>query len=287
MSVSLRQLRPDAKYGRTQVDEAARFQELAIFPEDALIPVSVVALLWGETGQISTKTTERLCQRLADLSLLRGYDQQSQTIQLHDVTRHYLIDQATNEQGQAWQERLINGYKTKCGGEWNRLPDDGYVYQNLLWHMRGAGQQDKLEQLLFSYDWLNAKLQVTDVLSLISDFNLRRDITQQSKMGLFQRTLYWLGAKRQESNVRKPSNNYDSHQNRTQQSQLGLLQHALQMSTSVLARDKNQLASQLCGRLSGLEKTSWKPFIDAIHQHEQGYWLQAQVPNLSPPGMCQ
>ena len=245
MSVSLRQLRPDAKYGRIQVDEAASFQELAIFPEDLVIPVSVVALLWEETGHLSTKATERLCRRLADLSLLLVYDQQTQTIRLHDVTRHYLIEEATNEQYQAWQETLLNGYETKCEGEWGRLPDDGYTYQNLLWHMREAGQQGKLEQLLFSYDWLDAKLQVTDALNLINDFELRQDTNRHS--------------------------------------QLGLLQHALQTSASVLVQDKNQLASQLYGRLSGLGKT-WQPFVDTIQQHERVYWLQAQAPNLSPPG---
>mgnify|MGYP002712995940 CR=1 FL=1 len=138
MSVSLRQLRPDAKYGRTQVDEAACFRELVIFPEDAVIPVSVVALLWQETSQLSTKATERLCRRLADLSLLLRYDKQAQTILLHDVFRQYLIDQATNEQYQAWQERLLNGYKTKCGGEWNRLSDDNYIFEHLVYHLLQA-----------------------------------------------------------------------------------------------------------------------------------------------------
>lgn len=181
---------------------------------------------------------------MADLSLLLGYDQQTQAIQLHDITRHYLIEQATNEQYQTWHEHLLDGYETKCSEEWHRLPDDGYVYQNLLWHMREAGQQDKLEQLLFNYDWLDAKLQATDVLSLISDFDLRRNTNRQS--------------------------------------QLGLLQHALQMSVSVLARDKNQLASQLYSRLSGLGKT-WQPFIGTIKELKRMPWLQAQSPNLSPP----
>lgn len=41
MSVSLRQLRPDAKYGRVQVDEAARFQELALFRKMLSFPLAL------------------------------------------------------------------------------------------------------------------------------------------------------------------------------------------------------------------------------------------------------
>ncbi|MCB8980698.1 MAG: hypothetical protein H6657_25080 [Ardenticatenaceae bacterium] len=245
MSVSLRQLQPDAMYGRTHVDEAARFHELAVFPEDAVIPVSVVGLLWGETDQLSIKATERLCRRLANLSLLLNYDQQTQTIQLHDVTRHYLIEHTANEQYQSWQEHLLNGYERKCGGEWQCLPDDGYTYHYLLWHMGEAGQQNKLEQVLFNFDWLDAKLQANNILNLINDFDLRQKTEGQS--------------------------------------QLDLLRHALQLSAGVLAVDKNQLASQLYGRLSGLGKP-WEPFVGATQQQKLSLRLQTQSPSLTPPG---
>ncbi len=117
IGVGLKWLKSDAQYGRTQVNEAARFLELAIFPEDTLIPIRTLALLWQQTGNLTIALTERLCRRLADLALILRYDPQGQTILLHDVTRHYLISQAPLEQLGLWHSTLLDGYQMQCGGD--------------------------------------------------------------------------------------------------------------------------------------------------------------------------
>ncbi|MCA9330718.1 hypothetical protein KC957_01610, partial [Candidatus Saccharibacteria bacterium] len=164
MGVGLKRLKPDAHYGRTLVNEATRFLELAIFPEDTPIPMHTLALLWQQTGNLSIGATERLCRRLADLALILRYDGQAQTILLHDVTRHYLISQTLEEQLTSWHGTLIDSYREQCNGAWWRLPDDGYIYQNLLWHFQKSQQQDELEKILFTYNWLDAKLQAADIV---------------------------------------------------------------------------------------------------------------------------
>ena len=50
--------------------EPGRFGELGAFPEDAEIPVGVVARLWEATGGLADFETEDLLSRLHDLSLL-------------------------------------------------------------------------------------------------------------------------------------------------------------------------------------------------------------------------
>ena len=245
IGISLKRLQTDAHYGRMAVDEVARFNELAIFPEDMAIPAGTLALLWQQAGNLSEAATRRFCQRLADLSLVLRYDKQAQTIQLHDVTRHYLTEQAEPEQYREWQRTLMLGYYTQCDGEWLRLADDGYVYQHLLWHMREAGQQGELEELLLTYRWLDAKLQATDIVSLIADFNLRRDGDRHSR--------------------------------------LGMLQHALQLSVSVLARNKDLLVSQLYGRLFGLGE-EWEALLDEVKRQERVRCLRSKTLSLTPPG---
>ena len=111
--------------------------------------------------------------------------------------------------------------------------------------MRAAGQQDELEQLLFTYRWLDAKLQATDIVSLNDDFDLRRDGEQHS--------------------------------------QLGLLQHALQLSVSVLVREKDQLVSQLYSRLSGLG-AEWEVLVGELKHQERVQWLRSKTPTLTAPG---
>jgi WD40 repeat protein len=245
IGLSLRRLQPAAPYGRTPVDEGARFRELAIFPEDTPIPLSTVALLWQQTENLSAGATERLCRRLADLALILRFDLQAATILLHDVTRHYLVDSAAPAELLAWHNALLAGYRVQCDSAWWRLPADGYLYQQLLWHFAQTQQQDALETLLFTYSWLDAKLQATDIVSLIADFDYRRDQQRQAP--------------------------------------LSLLCHALQMAASVLIRDKDQLVSQLYGRLGGLDEP-WQPFVAKVARQKRIAWLRPKAQKLTSPG---
>ena len=131
-NASLKWLKQTAQYGRSQVDEVIRFLELAIFPEDTAIPVGTLAIFWQQTDNLSAKAAERVCRRLAELSLVLRFDVRAQTILLHDITRHYLNDQISPEQYRLWQRKLLDGYRAQCDGAWWQLPDDGYVYQHLL-----------------------------------------------------------------------------------------------------------------------------------------------------------
>jgi hypothetical protein len=85
------------------LDDLTRQQlvELAIFPEDTSIPLSVVAQLWGTNERI-TRTTVQLLARLSLLQL----DLTSGSIHLHDVVRAYLAIQLTD--ASSVHLRLVN-----------------------------------------------------------------------------------------------------------------------------------------------------------------------------------
>ena len=64
----------------------------------------------------------------------------------------------------------MEAYRPPAPGGWASVPDDGYVYQHLAYHMSEAGLGDELRGLLLDFDWLEAKLRATDLAQLLADF---------------------------------------------------------------------------------------------------------------------
>ena len=87
--------------------ERARFGELGVFPEDAEIPVGVVARFWAATGGLEDFETEDLLSRLFDLSLLLDLDLGQRFFRLHDTVRHFLRDRAGKEGLVAQHRQLV------------------------------------------------------------------------------------------------------------------------------------------------------------------------------------
>ena len=77
--------------------QRARFAELAVFPEDADIPIGIVTRLWQETAGLSERLSKDLLIRFYGLSLLLGLDLNQGTLQFHDTIRRFLQDLAGKE----------------------------------------------------------------------------------------------------------------------------------------------------------------------------------------------
>jgi WD40 repeat protein len=154
-------------------DERARFGELAIFPEDVDIPQSALEKLWGTTGGLKPVPIRRLSQKLYHrLSLLQIYDAANQTIRLHDVVRKYLIGEEGAELPSI-HEQFLDSYGLE---RWIDLPEsESYLWALLAYHLVEAGRKKELRQLLFDFDWIQAKLAATDVNSLIADYDYLPD----------------------------------------------------------------------------------------------------------------
>jgi WD40 repeat protein len=137
--------------------DRARFQELAIFPEDIAIPLSVAGGLW----RLDEFDSEETAQRLARLSLLK-LDLTQGTLRLHDVMRTWLAEILVH--AVELHSRLVEGWP-----DWMRLPHE-YAWRWLAWHLAKAGRKDDLERIVWDLEWLQAKLEATDVNALIADF---------------------------------------------------------------------------------------------------------------------
>lgn len=142
-------------------EERERYKQLAVFPEDALVPLYVLERLWG----LNRFETKKFCGRLHDLSLLLDFDRRAGTIRLHDVIRQFLIRQ--------WGSDIagLHGYLLDACPCWSQLPrEEEYLWRHLSYHLLAAGRNGELRDLLLDLDYLLAKLKATDVNSLLGDY---------------------------------------------------------------------------------------------------------------------
>jgi WD40 repeat protein len=150
-------------------DERARYADLAVFPEDTDIPLVTLARFWGATGGLDDFATEELCDLLARLSLLWKFDPAGRVIRLHDVVREYLAH-AHGPDLPGWHTRLLDAY-WPASGTWADLPAaQPYLWRYMAFHLHQAGRDPELRALLFDFGWLQAKLDATDVVTVLQDF---------------------------------------------------------------------------------------------------------------------
>ncbi len=155
--------------------ERARLRELAVFPEDVEVPIATVELLWGETAALDEFGTEELLHRLAQLSLLVGFDLATRRVRLHDVVRTYLRDEMDAAQLAALDAAVVGCYRARSPGGWANGPDDGYFFRHLPGHLAAAGKAQELRALLLDFRWLTAKLTHAGVSALLADYTRAAD----------------------------------------------------------------------------------------------------------------
>jgi WD40 repeat protein len=124
-----------------QKEQYARYQELAVFPEDVDIPLATLEKLWGTTGRLDEFDTEELCRTLYRHSLLLTIDLATRTIRLHDVIRSYL-QKAVGDALPALHAHLLDAYALT---RWADLPDnEPYLWNHLADHLVAAGRLAEL-----------------------------------------------------------------------------------------------------------------------------------------------
>jgi hypothetical protein len=150
--------------------ERARFGELAVFPEDAEIPIGVAQRLWAATGGLADFETEDLLSRLHDISLLLDLDLSQRFFRLHDTIRHFLRYQAGMQGLVAQQHKQIVAALDIPTAEVDARTRR-YFYLYLPHHLAAAQEREKLDKLLLDPRWLKAKLLTTNSpRALVADY---------------------------------------------------------------------------------------------------------------------
>jgi hypothetical protein len=150
---------------RLSDSELARYGDLAVFPEDVEIPVSILERFWGS----SRVEIKKLCRRLDNLSLLLRFEPRKGVVQLHDVIRHYLVCRA-GENLPNIHRRFLETLRPESG-LWKDLPEtETYLWRYLGYHLLEAAERGVLRDLLLDFSFLRSKLHAADVDRLIADY---------------------------------------------------------------------------------------------------------------------
>jgi WD40 repeat protein len=148
--------------------ERARFEELAVFPEDQTIPLVTVERHWHHTGGLDDIDTETLCHRLYRLSLLLACDLTTRSIRLHDVIRQFLLTRIGARTSQLHRE-LLDALRPS-DGDWASLdPGEPYLWERLAEHLIAAGCGDELLATVCSLRYLSAKVRARDASAAEAD----------------------------------------------------------------------------------------------------------------------
>lgn len=149
---------------------ADRYNELGVFTEDENIPLSLITLLWGETGGMDPAQARALCRTLADLSLITLSPEHGGRVTLHDVYRDYL----RAELGSAGLTRVNASLVTAVARAlpaaaplapsgpapqvawWDAAEE--YLRDHAIEHLLAAGQVSWAENLARDLRWIEMRL---------------------------------------------------------------------------------------------------------------------------------
>jgi WD40 repeat protein len=215
-----------------------RYLDFGVFPEDCAIPEAAAATLWG-LGEYETADS---LDQLVDLSLLTR--DSGRRLRLHDLMLDYLRRRLGADSLTSKHRQLLDRYAQRCSGSWPQGPNDGYFFENLIWHLRSAGQSGEALGLLTNFAWMDAKLDACGITPLVADYD-------------------WFSSR--DENAR-------------------LLHEALRLSAYVLANDRRQLPGQLLGRLAENSSPAIDNVRRQALQYSRGFWLRPSRCLLTPPG---
>jgi WD40 repeat protein len=135
--------------------DAAAYHSLAVYPEDAIIPVAAVVRLWSHLYDASVQDTVTRLERLAARSLLT---MGSDGVRFHDLQREFLLLHV-EDLSLAHADLLASFWALlPAGVSWARLPvDEPYIWDNLVYHLRGAGDGTAIRGLACDLAWITMR----------------------------------------------------------------------------------------------------------------------------------
>ena len=119
-------------------DELAHaYRTLALYPEDTAVPVAAIARFWAHLWGISAEQTAAWVASLAAREL---FAYAGESITFHDLQREFLLLEA--EDLALLHADLLDAYRNLIAGGrdgwWRLPPDEPYIWDHLLHHLRGA-----------------------------------------------------------------------------------------------------------------------------------------------------
>ncbi|MEK7727210.1 MAG: NB-ARC domain-containing protein, partial [candidate division KSB1 bacterium] len=140
------------------------YTALAIFKEDEAIPETALHKLWSGLANFDAAQTAELLEDLASRALLTLENKTTpRRASLHDLLRDLIASELNNETRRHAHTCLLQAYRTTCSGSgWHTAPDDGYLYDHLVYHLENTQQWDELYALFKDQNWMHARVPQCD-----------------------------------------------------------------------------------------------------------------------------
>jgi hypothetical protein len=169
---------------RLPPEKLTAFAWLGVLPEDAIITQKMAATFWETEERIA----QDILRYLRDKSLILPYqisDNYGQTYRLHDLmhdmARNLIVSSLKKQEELPGlgislldaHAKILERYQKKTqNGKWHTLPDDGYIHNHLLWHMKRAGLNGEIHSVLYeeNTDGKNAWYHVREKLGQTSGY---------------------------------------------------------------------------------------------------------------------
>ncbi|MFC1878751.1 AAA family ATPase [Chloroflexota bacterium] len=167
----------------------------------------------------------------------------------HQSLRDYLLGRRRS--GLFWcdpeeeHELIADHYTKQYQAKWQDC--DGYGLRHLPFHLTTADQVQQLRALLTDFNWLQAKLEATDINALIRDYDI---LDLEAAEG-------------------QP---------------FEIIRSALRLSAHVLGQNKTQLAGQLLGRLLDFKEDEIQYLLEGAKDYQGAPWLRPLTASLDSPG---
>ncbi len=143
------------------LEQLRYFAWLGVVPEDVTLTQEMATTLWQVTARQAGAILRQFSGKALLLPGTKQGNKRSYRLHdlMHDLAQRLLTDPPKPEQAgdlsglgltkAAAHGQLLARYRAKTqGGQWHTLPDDGYIFAQLTWHMEQARQPDEVYQLL-------------------------------------------------------------------------------------------------------------------------------------------
>jgi|GEM_PF-4777030 len=126
------------------------YYDFAIFTDDPKIPEKVFLSFWKPLNKASVLNVLR---ELASRNLLRLAADGSVTMHnLQFVYLTYKVDDKTDR-----HNRLLTNYNNSRT-DWHTIEDDTYLYNNLVYHLKRAGDNQAINILFYDQSWMQKRI---------------------------------------------------------------------------------------------------------------------------------
>jgi WD40 repeat protein len=163
-------------------NERARYTELAIFPGEVNIPLTIVQKLWGATANLDDFDTEELCNRLHQLSLVAHFEPNQHYITLQNIVRNYLAQEQHNKLAGLHQKFLdavaVNLPLLHANfPRWASLAhNESYLWTYLAYHLAGGERGAELVETVKDLSYLVAKTHLRTAYAAEADLLAARHL---------------------------------------------------------------------------------------------------------------